>query len=346
MKSIYMKRNLQFYFCLIYHQKHVWFIMFPAMLSVMLLWSVRPGLAHQKDFASWLKTVHSEARQQGIRTQTLDTALSGLRPIPRVLELDRRQPEFTMTFTEYLQRVVTSARIQQGKRLFKTHQALLSKIGAAYKVQPRFIIALWGLETSYGRITGGFSVIGSLATLAYDGRRSAFFRRELLHALWILDQGHIQLEAMQGSWAGAMGQNQFMPSSFRQYAVDHNGDGRRDIWTTLPDVFASTANYLAQAGWRDDQTWGRQIRLPATFDPKLAGLDIRKSLPTWQTLGLRRLDGRDLPQQPLQASLLQPDGATGPAFLVYHNFRSILRWNRSNYFALAVGKLADAIRDP
>ncbi len=320
--------------------------MFPAIVSAMLLWIVRPGLAHQKDFATWLKTVHAEARQQGIRTQTLDAALSGLRPVPRVLELDRRQPEFTLTLTEYLQRVVTPARIQQGKRLFKTHHALLSKIGAAYKVQPRFITALWGLETGYGRITGGFSVIGSLATLAYDGRRRKFFRRELLNALWILDQGHIHLEAMQGSWAGAMGQNQFMPSSFRQYAVDHNGDGRRDIWTTLPDVFASTANYLAQAGWRGDQTWGRQIRRPTTFDTNLAGLKIRKSLPTWQTLGIRRIDGRDLPQQPLQASLLQPDGAKGPAFLVYHNFGAILRWNRSNYFALAVGKLADALRDP
>lgn len=324
----------------------MWLIIFPTIISAMLIWNVGLGLAHQKDFAAWLQTVHSEARQQGIRAQTLDAALSGLQPIPRVLELDRRQPEFTLTFTEYLQRVVTPTRIQQGKRLFKTHHALLSEIGAAYKVQPRFITALWGLETSYGRITGGFSVIGSLATLAYDGRRSAFFRRELLNALWILDQGHIHLEAMQGSWAGAMGQNQFMPSSFRQYAVDHNGDGRRDIWTTLSDVFASTANYLAQAGWRNDQTWGRQIRLPATFDPKLAGLKIRKSLPTWQTLGLRRIDGRDLPQQPLQASLLQPDGADGPAFLVYQNFRSILRWNSSNYFALAVGQLADAIRDP
>lgn len=321
-------------------------MIWPAVISLTLLWSLQPGLAHQNDFTTWLRALRSEARQQGIRAQTLDTALAGLQPIPRVIELDRRQPEFTMTLTEYLQRVVTSKRIQHGQRLFKTHHALLRKIGAAYQVQPRFIAALWGLETSYGRITGGFSVIGSLATLAYDGRRSKFFRRELFNALWILDQGHIDLQAMQGSWAGAMGQNQFMPSSFRQYAVDYDGDGRKDIWTTLPDVFASTANYLDRAGWRGHQTWGRQVQLPPDLDSKLLGLKIRKPLPAWQTLGIRRINGGDLPQQPLQASLLQPGGAESPAFLVYHNFRAILRWNRSNYFALAVGKLADALRDP
>jgi membrane-bound lytic murein transglycosylase B len=318
----------------------------PVIVSILLLQGMPPGLAHQRDFMTWLQALRTEARQQGIRPQTLDAALADLQPIPRVLELDRRQPEFTMTLSDYLQRVVTSERIQRGKHLFKTHHALLHKIGATYQVQPRFIAALWGLETGYGRITGGFSVIGALATLAYDGRRSAFFRRELLNALWILDQGHIDPQAMQGSWAGAMGQNQFMPSSFRQYAIDYDGDGRKDIWTTLADVFASTANYLARAGWRGHQTWGRQVRLPADFNGQLQGLDVRKSLPVWQTLGVRRIDGRDLPQQPLQASLLQLDGAAGPAFLVYHNFRTILRWNRSNYFALAVGKLADAIREP
>ena len=327
-------------------KKHRPFIIYLVMINLICLGGVRPGRTHQNDFATWLQTLHSEARQQGIRARTLDAALAGLQPIPRVIELDRRQPEFTMTLTEYLQRVVTPQRIEHGQRLFKTHRALLNEIGSAYKVQPRFIAALWGLETSYGRITGGFSAIGALATLAYDGRRSKYFRRELLNALWILDQGHIAPQAMQGSWAGAMGQNQFMPSSFRQYAVDYDGDGRKDIWTTLPDVFASTANYLARAGWRGHQTWGRQVQLPPALDGKLLGLDIQKPLPAWQALGIRRIDGRDLPQQPLQASLLQPGGGDGPAFLVYHNFRAILRWNRSNYFALAVGKLADALHHP
>lgn len=328
------------------HKKGHYAVLCPAIICSILLCGVLPALAQQNDFTTWLQGVRSEARQQGIRTQTLDAALAGLQPIPRVLELDRRQPEFTLTLSDYLQRVVTPKRIQRGKRLFKTHHAILSQIGATYRVQPRFIAALWGLETGYGRITGGFSVIEALATLAYEGRRSAFFRRELFNALWILDQGHIHLQAMQGSWAGAMGQNQFMPSSFRQYAVDYDGDGRKDIWTTLADVFASTANYLARAGWRGHQTWGRQVRLPAAFNSKLTGLNIRKSLSAWQALGIRRIDGRDLPRQPLQAALLQPDGAAGAAFLVYHNFRAILRWNRSHYFALAVGKLADALRDP
>ncbi len=323
-----------------------WLVMPSVIVGVAVLWLVLPGLAHQKDFAAWLETLRVEARQRGIHEKTLDAALTGLRPLPRVIELDRRQLEFTLTLSEYLQRVVPPARVQRGKRLFNTHRMLLTRIGTAYKVQPRFIVALWGLETDYGRMTGGFSVIGALVTLAYDGRRSTFFRRELLNALWILDEGHIHPQAMQGSWAGAMGQSQFMPSSFRQYAVDHDGDGRRDIWTTLPDVFASTANYLAQAGWRSDQTWGRRVQLPADFDPTLVGLKIRKPLPAWQAFGIRQPDGRDLPHRPLQASLLLPDGPKGAAFLVYHNFRSILKWNRSNFFALAVGKLADSLRDP
>jgi membrane-bound lytic murein transglycosylase B len=346
MKNISMQHDVQRSYRHLRRKKKLFCTLCPALIGLMLLQGTPPGLAQQRDFATWLQTLRSEARQAGIRDQTLDAALSGLQPIPRVLELERHQPESTMTLTEYLQRVVTSERIQRGKALFKTHRALLHKIGAAYRVQPRFIAALWGLETSYGRLTGGYSVIGALATLAYEGRRSAFFRRELFNALWILDQGHIQPQAMRGSWAGAMGQNQFMPSSFRQYAVDYDGDGRKDIWTTLPDVFASTANYLARAGWRGHQTWGRQVQLPSALDSKLLGLKIRKSLPAWQTLGLRRIDGRDLPQQPMQASLLQLDGDAGPAFLVYHNFHAILRWNRSNYFALAVGKLADALRDP
>ena len=303
---------------------------------------VQPASA--KPFPIWLEEFRAEALKRGIRVQTLDTALNGLAPIPRVIELDRRQPESRFTFPQYLERVVTASRIADARERYRQHRQLLTEVGQKFGVQPRFIVALWGIESDFGRNTGGFSVIGALATLAHDGRRSKYFRGELINALKILDEGHVMASDMQGSWAGAMGQSQFMPSSFRAYAFDFNGDGRRDIWTTQADVFASAANYLARAGWRDDQTWGRKVRLPAGFERGLADLKVRKYLDEWQRLGVRKADGRDLPKRRLRASIVSPSkSGDGPAYLAYHNFRTILKWNRSNYFALAVGHLSDAI---
>lgn len=307
---------------------------------------VLPARAQQSDFPSWLEALRAEALRGGIRQQTLDATLSGLQPLPRVISLDRRQPEGTLTYAQYIQRVIPATRLRRGKQLLQQHQVLLTKIGAVYGVPPRFIVTLWGIESDYGRLTGGFPVITALATLAYDGRRSAFFRRELLHALQIVDEGHIQPEAMVGSWAGAMGQPQFIPSSFINHAIDYDGDGRRDIWTTLADVFASTANYLKRAGWRTGETWGRRVSVPPGLDTALIGLKVRKPLAAWQALGVRQVNGEDLPAASLQASLLLPAEPQGPAFLVYENFRTILKWNRSTYFALAVGQLADGLRDP
>jgi membrane-bound lytic murein transglycosylase B len=307
---------------------------FAAMLGLL------HAVAQPADFASWLRVLRSEALQLGISEKTLNTALVGLQPLPRVIELDRRQPEVTLTYSQYIQRVLSSSRMQRGKQLFDTHRALLAEIGDAYGVQPPVIVALWGIETDYGRVTGDFSVLASLATLAYDGRRSAFFRREFLEALKILDEGHITPKAMIGSWAGAMGQNQFMPSSFRQYAVDYNGDGRRDIWGTLPDIFASTANYLARSGWRKGESWGCRATVPAQVGQAHAGLEVHKSLATWQALGVQSSCHN---HQARQASLVLPEGPNGPAFLVYDNFHAILKWNRSTYFALAVGQLTDAV---
>ncbi|MEQ9638866.1 MAG: lytic murein transglycosylase [Alphaproteobacteria bacterium] len=302
-----------------------------------------PALAAD-DFATWLDGVRAEALGKGIRAEILDQAFAGVQPIPRVIELDRKQPEFTLTFPQYLDRVVPDSRKQRGRARYGEHKAMLDAIGKKYGVQPRFVVALWGIETDFGRVTGGFPVIASLATLAHDGRRSAYFRGELMHALNILNGGHITADRMMGSWAGAMGQPQFMPSSFNNFAVDENGDGRRDIWETQADVFASAANYLARVGWRDDITWGRKVTLPAGFDLSLASLDIEKRLSEWQALGVRRADGGDLPDRDLPASLVLPvkDSAT-PAYLVYQNYRNILKWNRSTYFALAVGHLSDAI---
>ena len=299
--------------------------------------------AEAESFAQWVEGVRSEALGLGISAATFDSAFAGIEPIARVIELDRSQPEVTLTLAEYLERVVPESRVAQGRELLAAHRDLLEPIGRAYGVPPRFIVALWGIETSFGRYLGGFPVIGALATLAHDGRRSAYFRQELLHALRILEDGHITPEAMVGSWAGAMGQSQFMPSSFVRYAVDHDGDGRRDIWGTQGDVFASAANYLAQAGWRPGETWGRPVRLPDAFDPALTGLEVKKSLAEWRALGLRRADGGDLPQAAMSGSVVLPGGEGGPAYLVYGNYRTIMRWNRSFYFATAVGLLADRI---
>jgi membrane-bound lytic murein transglycosylase B len=294
-------------------------------------------------FEDWLGGVRKEALRDGISSATLDTALTGLAPIPRVLELDRSQPEFTLSFQEYLQRVVPDSRVEAGRRKLRQNRAVLQAVGAQYGVQPRFIVALWGLESAYGRLTGSFPVVGALATLAYDGRRAAYFRRELFDALHILDQQHISPERMTGSWAGAMGQVQFMPSSFRRYAVDQDGDGRRDIWRSKADVFASAANYLAKLGWRSDQIWGRRVRLPEGFDRRLLGSDRVRPLGEWRALGVRRSDGRDLPHAELPTSIVQPGGADGAAYAVYDNYRALLRWNRSDYFAVAVGILSDRI---
>ena len=299
--------------------------------------------ASVESFAQWREGVRSEALGLGISAEIFDRAFAGIEPIPRIIELDRSQPETTLTFDDYEKGVVSEARVTKGRELLAAHRDLLEPIGREYGVPPRFIVALWGIETNFGQYTGGFPVIGALATLAHDGRRSAYFRQELLNALRILEDGHIAPEAMVGSWAGAMGQSQFMPSSFVQYAVDYDGDGRRDIWDTQGDVFASAANYLAQAGWSTGETWGRRVRLPAGFDPALTGLKIEKKLADWQALGLRRADGGDLPQAAISGSVVMPGGEGGPAYLVYGNYRTIMRWNRSFYFATAVGLLADRI---
>jgi membrane-bound lytic murein transglycosylase B len=302
----------------------------------------RAGAATQP-FPIWLDGVRQEALAKGISPQTVAEALDGLEPIPRVIELDRRQFEGRITYQEYRDRLLSAERIERGRQLLREHRELLERVAADYGVQPRFIVALWGIETSYGSWTGSTPVIGALATLAHDGRRADFFRSELMHALRILDEGNVEVDNMLGSWAGAMGQSQFMPSSYVRNAVDYDGDGRRDIWASLPEVFASIANYLAKAGWNDRRTWGREVGLPATMVDGVDGLEVRRSLPAWHELGVRRADGTPLPVVALDASLLRPDDGVGPAYLVYDNFRVLMAWNRSTYFGLTVGQLADLI---
>lgn len=296
-----------------------------------------------EEFAAWLEQLRVDARASGISPATLDAALAGVEaPQQRVLDRDRSQPERTQSLADYVADRVSAQRISEGRQMLRRYPTWLGRIEGKYKVQRRFIVALWGIESSYGRHTGKLPVIPALVTLAYDERRGNYFRKELLEALRIIDAGDIPLAQLQGSWAGAMGNFQFMPSSYRHYAVDGDGDGRIDLWNSLPDAFASAANYLAMAGWQNDQTWGRPVRLPKDFDESLAGLETRLPLARWQAIGVRRLDGGALPRRGLQASLLIPDGRTGPAYLVYGNYRVLLRWNRSNSFAVAVGTLADS----
>ncbi len=313
-----------------------------AAAVAMLAFSVS---AHAQDsnFEVWMLALKIEARSAGISQATIDTALSGVTPIQRVTELDRKQPEFTQTFWDYLDKRVTPQRVERARRLMSTHRVLLNQVQARYGVQPRFLVSFWGLESNFGSHTGGFSVIRALVTLAYDERRADFFRAQLLDALRILDKGHIAAEAMQGSWAGAMGQVQFIPSTFMRHAVDFDGDLRKDLWGSLPDVFASAANYLGAIGWRGDETWGREVRLPEGFDYGLADLKTRKPIGDWQALGVRRPDGSDLPRADLEAAIVLPAGHKGPIFMVYNNYHSILRWNRSILYAIAVGHLADRI---
>ncbi|MGE5515792.1 MAG: lytic murein transglycosylase [Bacteroidota bacterium] len=296
-----------------------------------------------KDFATFLQELEADAVSRGISPQTASTALGGLQHLDRVIELDRKQPEFTFTLQEYLDRVVSPQKVEKGRRMLAENRAVLAQIEKRYGVQPKYVVALWGIETDYGRVTGGFPVVSALATLSYDGRRASYFRGELMDALKIIDGGHITAQAMQGSWAGAMGQCQFMPSSFLRFAEDWDGDGRRDIWTTRADVLASAANYLSKSGWHGDESWGRPVTLPNNFSPRLIGLDQKRAVTEWSKLGVRAANGKPLPKTHLEGSIIRPDNGNGAAFLVYDNFRVVMKWNRSTSFALAAGHLAEKI---
>jgi membrane-bound lytic murein transglycosylase B len=314
-----------------------------AALALALLGLAAPlaPAAAEEGFDAWRARLRAEALQKGISAATFDNAFKGVAPIPDVIDKDRNQPEFTLTYADYMARVVTPTRVATARQKLNEQRDLLARISARYHVAPRFIVALWGIESNFGTRAGTYPVVGALATLAYDGRRSAYFRQELIAALRILEAGHITVERMTGSWAGAMGQSQFMPTSFLRFAADGDGDGREDIWGNTADVFASAANYLAKSGWKGDQTWGRPVRIPASFNPGLAGARTLKPLREWEKLGVRDADGGRLPARNLTAQVVLPDGAGGPAFVAYENFRVIRRWNPSDFFALAVGQLAD-----
>lgn len=314
------------------------------LIAASLFFAALPVAAPADDagFSRWLSHFRNEAAQQGLTGPAVQQALETIRFLPRVIALDRKQPEGRLTFEEYLEKQLTLERISTGQRLYRQNRPLLEKIASYYGVPAPYIVALWGIETNYGANTGGFDVVSSLATLAYEGRRADYFRQELVQALRILKAGHVRPVEMKGSWAGAMGQCQFMPTSFWTYAVDGNGDGHKNIWRSLPDVFASTANYLKTEGWDARSPWGFEVRVPAA----LGDLPAETAMPyaQWARLGLGAVAAASVSGPPDTAySLVRPDGQGGRAYLVSPNYKVFKHWNRSTYFATTVGLLADRI---
>lgn len=309
-----------------------------------------------KDFGVWLEGVRAEARGIGISEAIIQSALKDVKPVRRIIKRDRNQAEFKLTLKTYRDRVVNQRTIDRGRAMSRKHRDLLAKVSAKYGVQGRVILAIWGIETRYGGVKANVPIISSIATLAYDKRRSKYFRSQLIAILKMLDRGYIEQENLLGSWAGAMGQPQFMPSSYLAYAQDFDGDGRRDIWKNTGDVLASIANYLAVHGWKPDMTWGRAVQIPDGLPARLGKFTRRaapgcrartsepKRLSEWQAAGVRRIDGSDLPTRDLSAVLVMPDGPDGPdAFLVYRNYAAIMAYNCAHLYAVTVGLLSDRI---
>jgi membrane-bound lytic murein transglycosylase B len=312
----------------------------PALVTPAL---VERAWAAPGSFDAFLASMRAEARRAGIASGTLDRAFAGLTPNQGVIDRDRHQPEFTMTWAHYRALVISEQRIVNGRAALQTNRLLLRRIEQRYGVSPGVIMGIWGLESSFGTEPGGFRVVQALATLAWEGRRAAFFRTELLAALRILDHGDVTPGQMTGSYAGAMGQPQFMPSAYLRYAVDFEGTGKRDIWTSTPDTLASIANYLADSGWRPGGTWGHAVRLPADFPTAESGRGIRMPVGEWARRGVGSADGRALAPPDTDAALILPDGPGGDAFLAYGNFAAIRRYNPSDFYAIAVGLIGDGI---
>ncbi len=293
-------------------------------------------------FTEWVAAFRRQARAEGVSAETLASAFDTVSYLPRVIELDRSQPEFTRQVWDYLDSAVSEARVTQGQAKRTGQREAIDDASRRYGVPAEILVAIWGIESNYGGNFGSFSTIDALATLGYDGRRPDFAREQLLAALGILQRGDIDREHMRGSWAGAMGHTQFIPTSFDAYARDGDGDGRRDIWGSIADVMASTAHYLDANGWREGETWGIEVRLPADFDYAQTELSTRRPSQAWASQGVTPARGASLPNLD-EASVIAPAGAHGPAFLVEHNFRVIMRYNASTSYALAVGLLSNRI---
>jgi membrane-bound lytic murein transglycosylase B len=308
----------------------------------LLMMLFHPVVFAKQSWKEWVGDVRKEALAQGISAHVFDAAFAGINePSRQIKGFMHSQPEQRLTFMKYRTTRADNYRIAIGRKQYKRNKEILEAVAKDYGVNPCFIVSFWGMETSYGSYMGNFPVVKALATLAYDSKRQEFFRKELFIALRILNEGHVSLEDFKGEWAGASGQPQFLPSSWMKYAVDYEGTGHRDIWKSKPDVFASIANYMKQNGWRTGEPWAIQVKLPKNFDMKLEGKKTIKSVSDWNALGVRTEQGVPLPYQELQGSIIQPYG--GPTFLAFPNYRMILRYNNSIYYAGAIGYMADKI---
>ncbi|GIU52666.1 lytic murein transglycosylase [Shewanella sp. KT0246] len=318
----------------------------PVLKSVLLLSSCFVSLqsiAAPDNFSQCVDNLKIKARSEGLSEQTINTSVASLKFIPRVIELDNQQPEFSQTFGNYFNKRVTDWRVKEGRRLLAENRELLDKLTIKYGVPGQYIISFWGLETNFGGYKGKMSVLNSLATLACDPRRSDYFTNELMQALKLKEKYQFDDATMVGSWAGAMGHTQFMPTNYAKYAVDGDGDGKVDLWNSTADALTSAANFLQQLGWKPNERWGREVSLPENYDYQYLGRKHPQSLTKWSELNITQTSGKALSTPDMNASLYVPSGHTGPAFLGYDNFDVIMRWNRSEFYAIAVGHLADRI---
>jgi membrane-bound lytic murein transglycosylase B len=306
------------------------------------------GLPHRAEaaqtFGQWIERFWPTARAAGIKRETYDRAFKDMTPDPKVIEAANFQPEYKKPIGEYVDRVVSDKRVTGGKQKLEENKALLDILEKRYGVDRTIIVAIWGVESNYGTQPGDMNVIRSLATLAYYNTKAGFARQQLITALKILQRGDISVEAMNGSWAGAMGHTQFIPTTYQSYAVDYDGDGKRNIWNDVPDALASTASYLRHSNWQPGQTWGYEVTLPKGLSPKKYSERTLKSIAAWEKLGIRRVNGEPFPRPGDKAGLYAPAATAGPAFLVLNNFRSILRYNNATSYALGVGHLSDRLK--
>jgi membrane-bound lytic murein transglycosylase B len=304
-----------------------------------------PAKAASAEFERWVDRLWPQAKKKGVSRKTFRRAFKGVSPDPEVLKRAEHQPEFVKPIWKYLESAVSEKRIKTGRKMARKYPRLLRKIEARTGVDRHIVLAIWGMETNYGSFMGKDYVIRSLATLAFQGSRKKYGRSQLLAALQILQNGDVTTARMKGSWAGAMGHTQFIPTTYNAHAVDYTGDGKRNIWGSIPDALASTGNYLKVSKWRPGETWGYEVKLPKGFNYALTGRKRIKTLEQWQALGIKRAKGKGFPRPDDRAAIILPTGANGPAFAVINNFRSILRYNNATSYAIAVGHLADRIRD-
>ena len=306
---------------------------------------VAAGTAQAQDggFRDCLNNIKADALKQGVPAATVDRAFQGLTPDQKVVDLDNRQPEFSLTYAKYVGGTVSLDRIQKGQQKMAQHRALLDQLQAEYGIPPQYLMAFWGIETNYGTYMGDFRVVRSVATLACMTKRTVFFSNETVQALRILNTNHMTSEQMRGSWAGAMGNMQFMPSTFTKWAVDRDGNGKIDIWNSLPDAFASAANFLRGIGFKPGLPSSEEVMLPQGFPLDQADTTVEKPVKAWASMGVKKMNGGALPAVDAEASILLPAGFRGPAFIIYPNFKAVMNWNRSTLYALSVGILARQI---